>query len=335
MQCPSCQFENMPGLTRCGRCAGVLATGEVQIDVQPPRAGARRKRLRRRLSALPAARERLGRLSEKLAGGVIPDWRMPDVPESSLLWRMIVPGWAQHFCGHRLRGHLFFWTYLLLAVAGVLTFGMGLGPLLIGAALACHALSILDMVLIEGSTAWERLGTGLATMAILLGGLYVPLWLVGNRVARPLVMQLNAAPFAAGDVLLVNDWHTPLPGDIVAYEIPFHLHRYNDPTRGNTVIQFQGLRVDRILAGPGQTLRIDKDRYTVDGQPTTHRPLDPHRFPSVLTLKAGPGEWLILPSADIYMNAEILPTVARVPQSEVTGRVWLRSHPLSRFGRVY
>ena len=46
MQCLSCRFENMPGLTVCGRCGSVLDVRGAAIDVHPTRASAG-KRLHR------------------------------------------------------------------------------------------------------------------------------------------------------------------------------------------------------------------------------------------------------------------------------------------------
>ena len=47
MQCPCCQFENMPGLASCGRCGSVLDLNLVAIDVNPPRASRVAKGVRR------------------------------------------------------------------------------------------------------------------------------------------------------------------------------------------------------------------------------------------------------------------------------------------------
>ena len=47
MQCPSCRFENMPGLESCGRCGTSLRLSTAVIDVSPPRASNTAKRVRK------------------------------------------------------------------------------------------------------------------------------------------------------------------------------------------------------------------------------------------------------------------------------------------------
>ena len=52
MQCPSCQFENMPGSGRCARCGGFLALATAAIDVHPPRAARLSRRMPRAVGPL-------------------------------------------------------------------------------------------------------------------------------------------------------------------------------------------------------------------------------------------------------------------------------------------
>src|SRR5919204_650375 len=47
MQCPSCRFQNMPGVEVCGRCGSSLRLATAVVDVHPPRARAWQKRVRR------------------------------------------------------------------------------------------------------------------------------------------------------------------------------------------------------------------------------------------------------------------------------------------------
>src|SRR5437773_1641201 len=46
MQCPSCRFENMPGLDSCGRCGTSLSVSTATLDVNPPRASRTMKGMR-------------------------------------------------------------------------------------------------------------------------------------------------------------------------------------------------------------------------------------------------------------------------------------------------
>lgn len=333
MQCPSCQFENMPGLTRCGRCGGALHSGAVQVDVNPPRATARRKRLRKQFSALPKLREQAEILSGRVGMTLIPEWTMPHAPESSILWRLIVPGWAQSYLGHRIRGRIIFGSYLACFLSGLLMIGTGWGTLLLGLAVAGHAVSILDIVLLETDSRWERLGKGAVTVAVLLGGLYVPLWWASLYVASPLVIPRAAYPFEQGDVLLTNNLFRPQAGDAVVYNIPYR--QFGGQVAGrNANVVLQGWRIDRILAGPGQTLAFDGKSFTLDGLPAPHLPLNPRRYRSPFALTARDGEWILLPTTDQYATEEMLAEIGRVPVRNVLGRVVLQLHPLTQFGRI-
>ena len=37
MRCARCEFENIPGQTRCIRCGSILEAGSAVIDIYPPR----------------------------------------------------------------------------------------------------------------------------------------------------------------------------------------------------------------------------------------------------------------------------------------------------------
>ena len=323
----------MPGLTRCGRCGGALHSGAVQVDVNPPRATARRKRLRKQFSALPKLREQAEILSGRVGMTLIPEWTMPHAPESSILWRLIVPGWAQSYVGHRVRGRLFFWSYLACLIGGLLFVGTPWGTLLLGMAIACHAVSVLEIVLVETDSRFERLSKAAMTLAVLLGGLYVPLWLASLRVANPMVIRQTTAPFHAGDVLLTNTLSSPQPGNVVVYDMP--RRQVADAIRGrNAYVVLEGWHIDRILGGPGQTLAFDGRTFTLDGLPAPQLPLNPRRYSTPFSVTARLDEWIILPSTDRYANEPLLNEIGRVRQNQILSRVVLQLQPLSQFGRI-
>lgn len=101
MQCPSCRFENMPGVTQCGRCGAHLRLGSVAvaIDVHPPRASQHAKRWRRRFRTVPSLRTPLAEMLQNMRRAVLGGWEPPDVPAAGVIRRMIVPGWPQIYCG--------------------------------------------------------------------------------------------------------------------------------------------------------------------------------------------------------------------------------------------
>lgn len=323
----------MPGLTRCGRCGGALHSGAVQVDVNPPRATARRKRLRKQFSAVPKLREQAETLSAQVGKTLIPEWVVPDVPESSILWRLLVPGWAQSYLGHRIRGRIFFWSYLACFLSGLLMIGTGWGTWLLGLAVAGHAASVLDIVLLETDSRMGRLGKGAVTIAALLGGIYVPLWWGSLFVASPLVIPRTSYPFEQGDVLLTNMLSRPQAGDAVVYNVPYIQFGGRVEGRNANVI-LEGWRIDRILAGPGQTLTFDGTSFKLDGLPAPHVPLNPKRYRIPFALTARDGEWIILPTTDQYATEEMLAQLGRVPARNVLGRIVFQLHPLTQFGRI-
>src|SRR5512146_3281178 len=67
MRCARCEFENIPGQTRCIRCGSILEAGSAVIDIYPPRmpawsrplrAARRWVRTQRVLSRMPATVQR-------------------------------------------------------------------------------------------------------------------------------------------------------------------------------------------------------------------------------------------------------------------------------------
>src|SRR5437016_6009286 len=104
MQCVTCGFENMPGSDACGRCGTSMRLATAILDVQPPRAGRFRKKIRRilpvrkvyygvrdRAENVPVPR--LPRVSDL----DLPRWNVrQELPPWSIAWRMVAPGWS-HF----------------------------------------------------------------------------------------------------------------------------------------------------------------------------------------------------------------------------------------------
>src|SRR3954462_6890997 len=100
MQCPSCQFQNLPGSELCGRCATSLLLAASHLDVNPPRARdrggvSRRAELRIR-SIFRYLREDIASVMGKQL-----DWT---APPPGFMWRTIVPGWSHLHAGQRLKG---------------------------------------------------------------------------------------------------------------------------------------------------------------------------------------------------------------------------------------
>jgi hypothetical protein len=217
MQCVSCQFENMPGVSRCGRCGARLELAAVAIDVHPPRARPAVKRLRRWFPWYSvAARLRDG--VEQIARVTLRELNLPHLLPS-LFVRMVVPGWPQIFMGHRARGRMLLATYLGLMAVGILFVGTVAGSIALGLAFSVHASSVID-ILWAATTDWRTRVTYSAVCITVLGVVvYLPVAWAVTRLVVPRQMVRDAPPFAAGDAVLYNPsayrWSEPAPGDVV------------------------------------------------------------------------------------------------------------------------
>jgi hypothetical protein len=337
MQCSNCQFHNMPGSDVCGRCGSSLRLATAVIDVHPPRAGRLRKRLRR---AVPVTRavaeardaiESLGPTSKILRVAARTPW--------ALFLRLVIPGWSHFYAGQRVRAHLFLWGTLAFLAPGILLFGTLAGSLLLGMAFSVHSWAALDIVTqtFPDCGMRDRMARSLLVSFVLAAVIYLPVGYVTTRVADPTTIRLPMAPFADGDVVLVNHWVAPGAGDVVLYAIPDYTRR-EPQQRANRFVQYTGERIDRVLAGPGDRVVWDKGRLTVNGSASAARPLNPDVAPPRLKLTVPDGHFLILPTTTPYVSPAddegSWQALSLVPADRVVGRVYARTSPLSRLARI-
>jgi len=147
MECPNCHFHNMPGNTRCLKCGGRLGVAGAEIGVEPPRASATTKRLRKWLPQW-AWRFRPGRLRDQAGAAAVRGasrLNLALVPAGAML-RMVVPGWAQWYLGNAARGRNYFVPWLMLVLFGLAQWGSLLGSVALYAALCVHGTSIADVL---------------------------------------------------------------------------------------------------------------------------------------------------------------------------------------------
>jgi hypothetical protein len=137
----------MPGNTRCLKCGGRLDVAAAEIAIEPPRASAAAKRLRKWLphwtrrfrpggmrdQAPTAARPGGGRLNmARLPAGCYP--------------RMVVPGWGQWYLKNAARGRNYFIPWLVLMLVALLRWETVLANVALYAALCVHLISIADLL---------------------------------------------------------------------------------------------------------------------------------------------------------------------------------------------
>jgi hypothetical protein len=333
MQCPSCQFENMPGVAACGRCGAQLQLSAAALGVYPPRASPWAKRLRRWLP-LYRLRAALRHAATGAHRALFPEFEDAGSGRGVLL-RMAVPGWPQFFLGHRLRGRLLLFAYLGCLLLALLFLGSQPGNVLLGFALTIHAASIID-ILWSASGSWATRLVMAAACFVAVGGLvYFPIIWTATQFAQFRQINMTAGPLVAGDVIL----YRPSPaaasvGDVVLYEIP----RSSIPMTGHQFYLIQGETIDRIVAGPGQSITWKDRQLLVDGQPVAWQPLYPAGIPVNLQFKVPFGYYGILPSTRAAtgpgLPPQVLQDLSLVPQTHIRGTILLRTHPWRRWGRI-
>lgn len=341
MQCPNCEFNNMPGATDCGRCGSTLRANALTIDVHPPRAAANVKFWRRFFPARLAYRFRdEARLLRRDAGRSVRRSGF-NAPPPGVLGRMIVPGWALLHVSNGECGWLYLAGCSALWVLSLVMFGSVLGNLALGLAFGLHAGSCLSVLRRGGNTTTgARLGMMAMIAAGLLVALYLPAGYLVSRVATPLRLDETGAPFANGDVLIMNpnaySLSRPQPGDIVLHRRPLRQMR-NFPG-GIPYMIVEGEGVDRVLAGPGDKARWDRGQLWVNERESPLQPLNPNRCPGPMSWSVPEEHYLILPSTSVALDgrvpANILEQIAIVAASDISGKVYFRTQPLSRWGRI-
>jgi hypothetical protein len=322
----------MPGVTVCGRCGARLDLGAGDLDVHPPRASSRAKRWR---NWIPWQRFNF-RAQEALAR-TAPLFRQPVFERSvaGMTLRMVVPGWPQIYSGHALRGRIFLGSYLVTLLPGLFSLGTQTSTLLLGLALAVHTSSIIDIVF-AGCREWQErvFYSAIFCAAVGLIAYYPTVWLV-TRVVVPQRIVLDMAPFQTGDVFLYNPSaygdEGPDLGAVVVYEIPTAM-----VSGVGANYEIRGLRIDRVMAKPGQTLERDGDQLLLDGQPVPYEPLNPDFPGPEFRWRVPEGYSLILPTTDPVVTEQqaaddVWQKVSMVPNGNVRGRVFLRHQPLSRW----
>ena len=332
MQCPSCQFENMPGIVNCGRCGASLTLACTEINVNPPRASKAQKQWR---AIFPSVGLALNRISQFFSSG----WDFlfgrdtalgQSIDFGSFNIRLLVPGWPQFAIGQLGRGRMFFLFYIVCLLCGMIWLGTQTGNLFIGLAIGCHTASVLDIILKSQGELSTRLQTTLFILGCILFLLYLPMYWVGRSVASPQIVQQNLQPFQSGDVLLLNRWVSHQPGDIVQYDIP--TLRVNQ--LGNRILLIEGTRIDRIIARPGQRVTVQGGQLLVDGVVSQWLPYNPNRIPAQLELTVPSSSFFILPSTDPNLPLNSMVKASLVPESSIEGVVYWRSQPFSRFGPI-
>ncbi len=251
--------------------------------------------------------------------------------------RMVLPGWPQHYLGQKRRGRLMLGAYLALLLLGVFSLGTTLSSLALGLALAVHASSIADVVLL-GANGWRSRIQAVVVCWAAVGLIvyYPPLWALSRAfdVSR---FQVNTGQFAAGDVIVL--WHgTPKVGDVVVFQLePARVLGGVPGGYGMANYQLRGYFVDRIIAGPGQSVSWQQRQLLVDGRPSEWQPLNPQAVDCDLQFVVPADYYGILPGYDIQGMPQLPPhvwqSISCVPRWRIVGRAVAWQRPLWRWRR--
>jgi signal peptidase I len=339
MQCVSCHFENMPGVTSCGRCGANLMLASSNINVYPPRAGTWAKLIRRwfRVHRIWFTLKNINFniFNIKIRGFIpqIPD----DWSNNRVLSKLWVPGWPQMALGNKTRGKVMLYMYLAMLFLALLFFGSFPGGVFLGLAITIHASSVFD-IFRAGIADYTTLLTRSIMCLLAVGMVYFVLISYGiNNLIVPSSITATAEPFLAGDTILYNPnayrYNKPAISEVVIYSIPYEVFNMGG-YREHYVYRIGGDNIDRIIAGEGQTVELAGGALLVDDRPSTWQPLNPKRFVVNLKVTVPEGYYCILPSTippEVNMPESILRRMILVPRGSVYGRAILRNYPFSRW----
>ncbi len=340
MQCASCQFENMPGTPSCVRCGASLNFAAV-LSVAPPRAGARRKAIRRwlplRQSYYPVHNSAVA-IGQSMGTAISRSLRI-HLPPALAIVRMILPGWAHAYLGHKERGWVFFCAWIIALAVGIVAFGSTAGAIALGLSFAVHAASVLDLLLQVNQTSPRSIMIAAALTIAVLATIYVPVGRAASGYVSSRRLIETAEPFASGDVVIFRPgaYATMLPqtGDVVLYRsTPFNAEAPRRAWR-QAVYRIGGEWVDRVIAGPDSTVRFEDGILLVNGEPSPFMPLNPQNLPSLLLVQVPRDACCILPTTNPYLpgtqDGDTFASRCIVPRSQIVGKVILRNYPVWRW----
>jgi type IV secretory pathway protease TraF len=336
MQCPSCEFQNMPGSGRCARCGASLALASAAIDVIPPRAGKLQRNLPQFWGFRRAWANFIQAASQPFAATFS---RFDDVRfDPGTVFRLIVPGWAQVYRGKRERGLLFLAAYLITVLPALLFTGTMLGSSLLGLAFGIHVMSAVDAMVGRFNDFAGRVSFSLFAAMALFGLVYLPIGYVTTRVATPIQITQLVPGFERGDVLWYDRSAEIKAGDLVYYEVP--RTTVSDRLASGQVANFifQNGWINRVVAVEGQSVLWRDGKLLVDGEPAlgSNSTLAPDGFTQEFVVPAGnvlipPGTLI---QADVQLPADTWLRLGVVPRSDVMGRLFFRSSPLRRISFI-
>jgi type IV secretory pathway protease TraF len=314
-----------------------LALATASIDVHPPRAG----RVARRMPQYWGLRRTWGILLDAARRPLALPFAGFDDTNFHLatMLRVVVPGWAHFYRGHPERGTIFLCAYLGFVLPGLVLLGTWLGSLIIGLAFGIHVAAAVDAMVGRFSDFAGRAAFSLFCGLGLLCFMYLPIGYLVSRVATPIQITQTVGQFAGGDVLWYNRSAGIVPGDVVYYRVPpTDVRGWMENGHAANFV-FRDAWINRVVAIEGQQVSRKDGKLQVDGEPIPWQVdarFDTSNFPT-FTVPTGdvliPPDNLLPPGADL--SGDIWRRLSLVPRSDVYGRVFFRSSPLSRLSTIH
>ncbi len=337
MECPNCEFQNIPGSRGCVRCGSLLDLSG--LSVEPPRAAATAvgRVAERTARRTRAAASRAGRIALRRR----PAARMLPSASTSLLLLAAVPGLAQWRRGNKrlARGIVVAWSIAVLLA--IYFHGTFLGWCAAMAILGIHSASVSLLLMndLERLSLPRRAFVGLGISLTLLVTVYFPTWWFISGFARlaPMSSVVDGDWLSQGDLFVTSGrWTTQrdaIPRSaIVLYEIP--------PMGGGALVIQRTRNIERIIGVPGDTIEFRENRIIVNGV-ELEGPVAPLRDPSSLTgvWTVPPNHYALLPPLELWgrqrgvgVMRDDLRNLSRsavlVPQERIAGRLLARMRPL-------
>lgn len=265
MQCPVCQFHNMPGPLECVSCGARMEAPAGEFFV-PPRAPGWQKSWRRfsRRTSRPAHPEAVARAAERRAGAVagfrwfrrflnsdsmVPVWR--DSPVLAGLLSGVLPGSGHLYLRQFRKGLPAVAVAIVLALVMTRYLHTSAGTWTMGFYCMLGGWAIFDCALrLPRAVPWQRLLLGLALAGTLLLFLTpVAVWLNGFWPVYEVTIAASLGPFPAGS----------------AMEFDRHAYDEADPEIGD-IVYTRARQINTVLGGPGDHVEWDTRTLLVNGE---------------------------------------------------------------------
>lgn len=334
MDCPNCNFINMPSLVRCAHCGSHLVLHDVEVG--PPRASHSAVPLRVR-HALFSWRAFL----RDEAGNSFASFRnsLQKAAPISAIAACILPGGGQFVLKQRLLGIAILSIWGLSLPLTLYLMGSGVVwifySMLIGA--HCVSFSLIFSGLLRGFPLRNRAAFGLLIYGLLTLCIYWPASILVHRLIHPLglygiasnrLLQSDDVVWATGPWIRTSLKH----GDIVARRI--------ERSQAGGIVLREGIIVDRVIGIPGDHVVIKDGAIVRNGRTLTQNEL-PLRHCELVNVeyRLTGAEYLVVPSTFVITNlgqngAAAMSRLAYSPESAIIGKVFFRTLSLSRAGPI-